>query len=422
MDVPLPRGLRRQRRLRTAVALGIGLSVLIGASVWVARLGAQLPSISKAQLWTGTAKRGSFVMRVQGAGTLRPEAVRWLTAESAGRVEAVLLKPGVQIERDTPIVRLENLDLQLQADEAERDVQAAEAQSLALEHQQAQEALRLAQEIEALRPVLADAERRASAYRASEGLIVPLHESALQQDRAAGLTRQLRLAQDKLDLLERLGPRQVAVAKEQIAQLGRVRSVRRQMLERLLVKAPIAGALQEVLVEPGQWVVPGATVAKLMVSERLEAVLRIPAEQVGAVAEGQRAEVRTGFGRAQEGLIAGHVRRVAPSAAQGTVDVEVALEGALTENARADQTIDGSIETKRIDNALTLPRPVGLPLGNAVDLYRVDPRTATAVRVRVQIGLVSTDSVEILAGLNEGDEVILSDMSRHASEPALRLE
>jgi RND family efflux transporter MFP subunit len=348
--------------------------------------------------------------------------VRWLTAESPGRVEAVLVKPGMGVTPDTVLVRLENLDLQLQADEALRDVQAAEAQTLALEHQQAQEELRLQQELSILSNDLADASRRASAYQDGAGLIVARNESERERDRAAALGEQVGLARGKLDLLRRLGPRQLRAAQAQSAQLDRVRSVRQEMLERLLVRAPIPGSVQEMLVEPGQWVVPGAPVAKLRVSERLEAVVRIPADQVGAVEAGQRVIVRTGFGRDPDASIEGRVRRIAPAAQESTVNVEVALEGALPESARADQTIDGSIETRLIPNALTLPRPVGLPLGDSVHLYRVDPTTSTATRVTVKLGSVSSDTIQIVGGLNEGEEVILSDMSRYAELRAVRLD
>jgi RND family efflux transporter MFP subunit len=301
-------------------------------------------------------------------------------------------------------------------------VQAAQAQALALEHQQAQDELRLQQEVSVLGSDLADSTRRASAYQDGAGLIVSRNESEHERDRAAALAEQVALARGKLDLLRRLGPRQLQAARAQSAQLDRVRSVRQEMLERLLVRATLAGSVQEVLVEPGQWVVPGAPVAKLRVSERLEAVLRIPADEVGAVAVGQPVLVRTGYGRGPEGTITGRVRRVAPAAQQSTVEVEVALEGTLPESARADQTIDGSVETRRVPNALSLPRPVGLPLGDSVRLYRIDPATSTATRVTVTVGFVSTDTIQIASGLNEGDEIILSDMSRYADIDALRLD
>jgi len=422
MDAPLPLALRRKRRARTGLALGLAALAAVGLAVAVSRLDGRLPGVSRAQLWTASVRRGDFSMQVQGAGVLRPEEVRWLTAESAGRVEAVLVKAGTRVAPDTVIVRLENLDLQLQADEAGRDVQAARAQALALEHQQAQEGLQLEQELGLLQNELADASRRASAYQEGAGLIVSRNESERERDRAAELGRQVALSRGKLALLRRLGPRQREVAAAQSAQLDRVRAVRQEMLGRLLVRAPVTGAVQETLVEPGQWVLPGAPVAKLMVSERLEAVLRIPADEVGAVAPGQPVLVRTGFGRAPESTIAGRVRRIAPAAQDSTVDVEVALEGTLPESARADQSIDGAIQTRLIPNTLSLPRPVGLPLAGSASLYRIDPNAGTAARVDVVLGLVSSDAVQILGGLDAGDEVILSEMGRYAEHAIVRLD
>ena len=422
MDAPLPLATRRKRRARNGAATVLAVLAVSGLVVTASRLGEGAPRVSRAQLWTANVRRGDFSMQVQGAGVLRPEEVRWLTAESAGRVEAVLLKPGTRVEPGMVIVRLENLDLQLQADEAGRDVQAARAQALALEHQQGQQELQLAQDLGGLQNELLDATRRASAFQQGAGLIVSRNDSERERERASELGRQVQLARDKLALLRRLGPRQLEVAGAQRAQLDRVRAVRQEMLDRLLVRAPAAGTLQETLVEPGQWVLPGAAVAKLMVSERLEAVLRIPADEVGAVAPGQPVLVRTGFSRAPEGKIQGRVRRIAPAAQDSTVDVEVALEGTLPESARADQSIDGAIQTRLVPDTLSLPRPVGLPLTGTAPLYRVDPATGTAIRVPVTLGLVSSDSVQVLAGLAAGDEVILSEMSRYADRERVQLE
>jgi HlyD family secretion protein len=422
MDAPLPPAVRRRRRLRTLAAGTLAALAAVVLVTLATRLGQGLPRVARAQLWTASVRQGDFVLQVQGAGVLRPEQLRWLTAESAGRVEGVLVEAGARVEPETVIVRLENLDLRLQADEASRDVQAARAQALALEHEQAREAISLEQELGGLNNDLADAIRRAESYRQGEGLIVPRNESEREADRALALGRQVELARDKLALLRRLGPRQRDVAEAQRTQLERVHAVRREMLDRLLVRAPARGTVQEMLVEPGQWILPGAAVAKLMIGERLEAVLRIPADQVGAVAPGQAVTVYTGFGRAPEGAIGGRVRRVAPAAQDGTVDVEVALDGALPESARADQGIDGSIQTRLIENTLSLPRPVGLPVASSAPLYRIDEDTGRASRVNVRLGAVSSDAVQILGGLSAGDEVILSDMSGHAEHDVVQLD
>lgn len=422
MDAPLPRVYLRKRKLRARALVLLAVLASTALVMLLLRWQARPPGVARAELWTGRVTRGELAVRVQGSGVLRAEALRWLTAESPGRVEAVLVKPGTRVPAQTVLVRLENLDLQLQTDEALRDVQGARAQELALEHQQAQTELDLSQQLGLLQNELSDATRRAAAYREGAGLIIARNESERESERALTLATQVGLAQDKLTLLRRLGPRQRQVSEAQRAQLERVHAVRQQMLERLLVRAPAEGIVQEVLVEPGQWVLPGAAVAKLRVSERLEAVLRIPADEVGAVVLGQHVLVRTSFARGQEGALPGQVRRIAPAAQQSTVDVEVALEGPLPESARADQTVDGTIETRRVPDTLSLPRPAGLPLSAVVPMYKIDPDTAIANRLSVTIGVVSTDRVQVLSGLNEGDEVILSDTSRHGERAALRIE
>ncbi|HEU4583557.1 MAG TPA: HlyD family efflux transporter periplasmic adaptor subunit [Polyangiaceae bacterium] len=422
MDIPLPRTRRRQLARRRSAAAALG-ALTLGAAAWfAARLGPQLERVPRAATWTGKVEHGSFVVQVRGSGTLRPESIRWLTAESSGRVEEVLLQPGAAVEPLTPVVRLENLDLELQAVQAQRELQGARAQALALERQTRRDRLELAAEIESLRGAADDAARRARAYAEGGAAIIAQLDVQQTLDKAAELQRRRQIAEQRVNLLEQLAPRELDTLRQQTGELTRMRDVRRQLVERLLVRASATGILQDVLVELGQWVVPGTPVAKVIIDRQLEAELRIPAEQAGAIAVGQAASIRTGFGEAGNASIAGRVRRIAPAASQGSVLVEVALEGPLPENARPDQNVDGSIETEHSQPTLHLARPVSLAPGPVSRLFRLDPATHVAERVEVRTGRVSMDRVEVLSGLAAGDEVILSDMSRYAGEAAVRIE
>ena len=421
MDVPLP-STGRVERARRRYGWGALCSLSVAAATaYVLRLEPRLESVKRASLWLGTVERSPLVVRVHGSGTLRPESIRWLTVESSGRVEEVLVQPGSVVEPHTPVVRLENLDLELQAAQAQREVRDAQARALTLERQSARERLELAAEIASLDAASSDAERRATAYAEGAGLV-----SRLDTDQARGKAEELRrrrtLAEQRVELLARLAPRELATLREQSAELRRVREVRRQLVDRLLVRAAATGILQDVLVELGQWVVPGTAVAKVIVDRQLEAELRVPAEQAGAIAIGQAASISTGFGEGRNASIAGVVRRIAPAASQGNVLVEVALTDTLPENARPDQNVDGSIETEHTEVTLHLARPVGFAVGTTASLFRLDPATQVATRVEVRTGRVSVDRIEVLAGLQSGDQVILSDMSRHAGARAVRVE
>jgi multidrug efflux pump subunit AcrA (membrane-fusion protein) len=198
--------------------------------------------------------------------------------------------------------------------------------------------------------------------------------------------------------------------------------VRQELVERLTVRASAHGILQDVLVELGQWVVPGTVVAKVIVSRKLQAELAIPAEQAGAISVGQAAWTRTGPGDGARAPIPGRVRRVAPAAFEGNVHVEVAFDTELPDAVRPDQSVDGTIELERIEDTLHLARPLDLALGSSSSLFRIDASTGVARRVPVRTGRVSIDSVEVLGGLEPGDEVILSDMSRYAQVDRVRVE
>jgi HlyD family secretion protein len=418
VDVQRP---RRRKKIRHALwglaALGIASVALL-----VSRLEPRLPVVARSGIWTAKVEESPFVLRVRGPGTLRPEVVRWLTTESSGRVEEVLLKPGMPVEPETPVVRLENLDLRLQAAQAARNVEEARVQLLAHDRQSREDVLRMDAEIVGLSTERSAAQRRTQAYAAMARSIVPELEWQDSEGRAAELEQRERMARERLSVLARMVPLQRLGLGQQLREEANVQKVRDELVQRLVVRAGASGILQDVLVELGQWVVPGTAVAKVIVSRRLQAELRIAAERAGQIQVGQAAQIETGAGNARDWTIRGRVRRVAPAASEGTVLVEVALEGELPDSMRPDQDVDGSIETEHTGVTLHVKRPIGLSNGDQSNLFRLDPDTQVARRVPVRTGRISVDSVEIVSGLAPDDEIILSDMSRFAAATAVQIE
>jgi multidrug efflux pump subunit AcrA (membrane-fusion protein) len=150
---------------------------------------------------------------------------------------------------------------------------------------------------------------------------------------------------------------------------------------------------------------------------RLKAVLRVPEAQAKDVVLGLPATIDT-----HNGVAVGHVARVDPASQGGTVAVEVLLEGQLPRGARADLSVDGSIQLDRLPSALYVSRPAsGIP-ESTVGLYRLDPDGAAATRVDVRLGRASVNAVEIKQGLGVGDRVIISDMSEWGDAPRIRVK
>ena len=114
--------------------------------------------------------------------------------------------------------------------------------------------------------------------------------------------------------------------------------------------------------------------------------------------------------------------RVDPAVRQGSVTVDVALIGELPKGARPDLSVDGTIEIERLDDALYVGRPAYGQANQTVSLFRLDPDGPMAHRVQVQLGRASVSTIEIVAGLQEGDRVILSDTSAWDDHDRLKLK
>jgi len=192
-------------------------------------------------------------------------------------------------------------------------------------------------------------------------------------------------------------------------QHGRVRSMQ--------VKAGAPGILQELPLEVGQWAQPGATLARVVEPSRLKAVLRIPETQAKDIALGQPAAIDT-----RNGVVEGRVSRIDPAVQNGTVTVDITLPGELPRGARPDLSVDGTIQVERLDNVVHLGRPAYGQANSTVGLFKLTEDGSSALRVNVRLGRTSVNTVEILGGLQPGDKVIISDMSRWDGFERVRVE
>ena len=125
----------------------------------------------------------------------------------------------------------------------------------------------------------------------------------------------------------------------------------------------------------------------------LKAELRIAETQAKDIQIGQSAAIDT-----RNGVIPGHVTRIDPAVENGTVTVDVALDGALPRGARPDLTVDGAIELERMDDILFVGRPVFGQEESVVSLFKVETDGTHASRTRVSLGRASVNTIEVLNG------------------------
>lgn len=397
----------------------VGVIVIGVVSVVLARLKPAAPTVERATVWVDTVKRGPMVREVRGLGTLVPvdEARRLIPAVTQGRVERIVIRPGATVEPDTIVLELSEPTLQQSLSDAEQQMRGAEADYKGLEAKLESDRLNqrsIAAAVEADYRA-AQLQKEVDDNLAKEGLVGE-HVRRTSTVRAESLATRNKIAQENLQVTEQNIKAQLLAQQARIDQLRSLYTLRRQQVDQLKVRAGMVGVLEQITVNVGQQVSPGTNLARVADPTRLKAELRIAETQARDLTIGQKAKVDT-----RNGIIDAKVVRIDPAAQQGTVTVDVELIGELPRGARPDLSVDGTIELERLDNVLFVGRPAFGQEQSTVGLFKLDPTTGEATLAQVQLGRSSVNTIEVLGGLAEGDQVVLSDMSAWDQFDRIRL-
>jgi HlyD family secretion protein len=254
----------------------------------------------------------------------------------------------------------------------------------------------------------------------AEHLIAPI-TAMRSQTKADLLSTRCELESRRLAILGDAHKAQLAAQEAELARLRAGLELRRRQLAALKVRAGLDGVLQRLgehePLQAGQQVVTGANLARVANPARLKAEIKVAETQAKDIQHDQKAQIDT-----RNGTVSGHVVRIDPAVINGTVTVDVALEGPLPKGARPDLSVEGIIELERLDDVLHVGRPVHYTTAGTLGLFRISTDGKQAVRRPVSLGRSSVSTVEILSGLEVGDSVILSDMSAWDAHDRVRLD
>ena len=404
---------------KTVIAAGIGALLLLGVLGAIGRSSTSAaPTAPRTSVWTERVRRGDLLRQVPVQGTLVPERVQWLSAGSAARVARIAVRPGAHVSADTVVLVLENAELELAALEAERQAANAEAALIQLDVKTRADQTVQESSLAGLRSELRDAERHKTAADrlAREGLMSELdHRDAL--NKAAGLTDRAAAEERLQRILETGRVRQLSAQRAEVDRLREIAKFRRRQLAALEVRAGIQGIVQDIPLENGQWVAVGALLAKVAAPEHLKAEVK--------VAEASAKDVHKGLPvrfESPAGNYRGHIERVDPAVVGGSVRMEVTLDDPLPNGARADQTVSGYVELETLDDVLFVARPAGVQDEMTAGIFRLEPDHVHASRVTARLGRGSARDVEVVSGLAEGDEIVVSDVSAWEASERIRLK
>jgi len=412
-------GFARKKRVRMIVIAGAVLAGIAAICIGLSRLVPDAPSVNRETVWMDNVERGEMIRQVRGPGTLEvlPEAIRWVAARTRGRVERRLLLPGVKVEPSTIILELSNPELDQELRDAEFQLQAQEAEMAEL--RVTVESQLLSQKSTAAM-VASDFTQAKLQAVADERLFAEelIGDLILKRSRVRAEELALRndLEQQRLDIASASVEAQLTAKRATVEQFKALYKLRRSQKAVLTVRAGIHGVLQEVPVEVGQEVTPGQNLARVAQPDKLKAQLRIAQTQAKDIEVGQKAIVDT-----RNGIIEGKVIRIDPAVQEGTVTVDIALLEALPKGARPDFSVDGTIELERLHDVLYVGRPAYGQAGSTIGLFKLLEDGKTAVRAQVRLGRSSVNTIQIIQGLKEGDQVILSDTSAWDAYDRIRL-
>jgi multidrug efflux pump subunit AcrA (membrane-fusion protein) len=421
MDIVRDESVKKKKRQKQTAMIVVAVIAVLGATLGVSKLKPALQSVDGSTIWPDTVKRGSMLRQVRGLGSLVPipDDVRLIPAETDVRVERILILPGgTPIKPDAVIMELSNPQVEQEALNADLELRSAEAEYHNIKAKIDSDLMSLRSAAATVEADYENAKREADQNRELKKIGV-VSDSVLKASlsKEKELATRLKIEQDRIAESSKAVETQLAVQQTTIDQKKALAQLKHRQKDALKVRAGIAGVLQEVPVQVGQRLTQGTILAKVVQPEHLQAELKIPETQAKDIITGQKAEIDT-----HNGVVEGTVTRIDPAVQAGTVTVDVKLDGPPPKGSRPDLSVDGTITLEKLDNVLYVGRPAFGQEKSSVGMFKIDPDGKTATRVKVDLGRSSVNFIEIAGGLKEGDQVILSDMSRFDTQNQIKID
>lgn len=417
VDIKRPPKSKIKKRLKSAAIIIVGLVGVGGITYGLTRLKPAMPTLDKSTAVIDTVKRGDMRREVRGIGTLVPQLIRQIPAPADGRVERISMQAGVEVTADTVLVELSNPQMEQQAMDADFAVKAAEADQQNLRVRLESDTMTQQSAIATINSEYSQAKIQLDTDEvlAKQGL-VPELLLKISRVRVQDLANRLRVEKERLLISAKSTKAQVNAQESRLLQLRALAKLKKEQLDGLKVRAGTNGVLQQVSVQVGQQVSPGFNIARVADPLSLKAELRIAETQIKDVRLGQPVVVDT-----RNGLIQAKVARIDPAAREGTFVVDAELIGPLPGSARPDLSVDGTIELELLKDVLHVSRPAFGQGQQTVGLFKLSADGQEAARTQVMLGRNSVAEIEVVSGLKEGDQVILSDTTQFDQYPAIRV-
>ena len=312
---------------------------------------------------------------------------------------------------------LSNPEMEQQAIDADFQIKTAEAEAENLRVRLESDSMTQQSQIASINAEYSQAKLQLDTDEvlAKQGLVAELLLK-ISRVKVQDLANRLKVEQQRLAIAGKSTKAQLNAQQSRVAQLRALAKLKKDQVDALKVRAGTTGVLQQVSVQEGQQVTPGLNIARIADPASLKAELKVAETQIKDVREGQKAIVDT-----RNGVIQGQVSRIDPAAREGTFTVDITFTEVLPSSARADLSVDGKIELERLRDVLYVDRPAFGQGQQTVGMFRLSPDGQEATRTQVGLGRSSVSTIEVLSGLREGDQVIISDTTSMDNYKTIRV-
>ncbi|ALO44184.1 HlyD family secretion protein [Pseudoalteromonas phenolica] len=381
--------------------------LLLGGCIWLFLQPSHAEQIQANEIWSAKVEQGTLNLEVSGFGRLKSKKPRLLTAKSQATVDEIVLKPGAEVTPESVILKLSDPNITQSVRDAKRAYIDSQNQRIQTDINQKRELLAQQAELARIQADLESAELEANAQSqlVSKGIVsnIDYQRTKLQ---VRQLTRRLEIETARITQLEALHAANLKIADSNILAQQEALGLVQQQLDSLTVKAGIYGVVQSLSVELGQAVNLGEQLALVGSTTDLYALLNVPQSKMQSIQLAQAVIINT-----RRGEISGEVIRIDPVINNGNIQVEVALNGALTDNARPELNIEGTIAVGQLANALFIKKPVNVKAFSNSTLFKLTDN-GSAIATPIQFGAATDEQIQILAGAQAHEQFILNDMTR----------
>jgi multidrug efflux pump subunit AcrA (membrane-fusion protein) len=405
-------------QVKRAVIIAAVAVALISGSMMLANIDFSTQRVNRTRLSIETVQQGTMEIKVGANGRLLSERIEQLAARVPGRVAKADIKPGAVVQVGQVLVELANPQLTASAEEAQSAHEGAVAE---LQSAEAELQTNMMNHEVVLTRVHFDAEKAKVKAEADEALARSGLISNIELKRSQLELEHLRKTYDiEASRLKKVRDNiqvQLAVKRSRVTQLARAWDRARTQATDLRVAAGISGIVQAIDVEVGQQLQPGNPIGRIAQQDQLYAELKVPAREATQVQAGQKVVVDT-----RNGTVNGIVTRVDPGVTEGTVVVDVDLQGAMPAGARPQLPVEGTIYISQLPNSLYVGKPSYVRNDAAITVYKLDPAGRYATRTTIKAGKVSLTYIQVLQGLQAGDRIITSEIGEWQGQERILLK